>query len=375
MAKQDYYEALGVERNASAESIKNAYRRLAMKYHPDKNKGDKAAEKKFKEMNEAFSVLGDAEKRKQYDAFGHQGVNGGGAGTGGFSDFNDLGDIFDSVFGGNSGGFSDVFGGGRRRQQRANDLQYKVNIKFIEAYSGCEKQINIQIHDTCSECKGNGAKDGTAIKSCARCGGKGVTVSGNGFMQLQQTCMSCGGRGSVIEETCRTCNGGGTKMRSKSLEVKIPAGINDGDKLVLRSEATQGDLVPGDVYIWVNIEPHFLYERNGSDLYCSMPVDVFDACLGSKIELPTMSGKRVAVNIPSGSQNGKILRLRNEGMPRLGKSGHGDILVEVKIETPVNLSKKQTELVQELKTNLNKDKVNHSPNSQSWKDKLKSLFK
>ncbi|MBE8181909.1 MAG: molecular chaperone DnaJ [Candidatus Portiera sp.] len=373
MAQLDYYKTLRVERDASAESIKKAYRRLAIKYHPDKNQGDKEAEKKFKEMNEAFSVLGDAEKRQKYDSFGHQGVNGGGSSD--YSNFNDLGDIFDSVFGGKAGNFSDVFGGGRRRQQRANDLQYKINLEFEDAYKGCEHTFNIQVHDTCNECKGNGAKDGTSVKNCTRCGGKGVTISGNGFMQLQQTCSSCGGRGSIIEETCRSCNGGGTKMRSKSLQVKIPAGINDGDKMALRSEATHGDLVPGDVYVWINVKPHFLYERNGSDLYCSMPVDVFDASLGSKIELPTMSGKRVKVNIPAGSQNGKILRLRGEGMPRLGKSGQGDILVEVKVETPVNLSKKQIELVNELKSNLNQDKVNHSPNSQSWKDKLKSLFK
>ncbi|MCH9664839.1 MAG: molecular chaperone DnaJ [Gammaproteobacteria bacterium] len=382
MATSDYYKTLNVERDATAKSIKDAYRRLAIKYHPDKNKGDKDSEQRFKEINEAFSVLSDTEKRQQYDAYGHQGANGGsGGGFGGggaqwSGDFSDLGDVFDSVFGRNAGGgFGGGFGGGERRKQRANDQQYKVSIEFAEAYSGSSHKAKIHVHDTCNDCKGNGAKGGTALKDCLRCGGEGVMISNNGFMQMQQTCTSCRGQGKIIEEKCDNCNGGGTKMRQKVVEVKIPAGINDGDKMVLRGEATEGDLIPGDVYVWVNVKPHFLYEREGSDLYCSMPVDVFDASLGSKIEIPTMSGKRVAINIPAGSQNGKVLRLKGEGMPRLGKSGHGDILVEVKVETPVHLSKKQIALIEELQASFIKDKVDHSPNTQSWKDKIKSLFK
>lgn len=377
MATSDYYKTLNVERDATAKSIKDAYRRLAIKYHPDKNKGNKDSEQHFKEINEAFSVLGDAEKRQQYDAYGHQGANGGGGGgaqwSGNFSDFGDLGDVFDSVFGRNAGGGG--FGGGERRKQRAHDLQYKVNIEFAEAYSGSSHTAKIQVHDTCNDCKGNGAKGGTAIKDCLRCEGEGSTIRDNGFMRMQQTCTSCRGQGKIIEEKCSNCNGGGTKMRQKVIKVKVPAGVNDGDKLVLRGEATDGDLIPGDVYVWVTVKPHFLYNRDGNDLYCSMPVDVFDASLGSKIELPTMSGKRVAINIPAGSQNGKILRLKGEGMPRLGKSGNGDILVEVKVETPVHLSKKQIALIEELQASFIKDKVDHSPNTQSWKDKIKSLFK
>lgn len=377
MPQLDYYKVLGVEHDASLTDIKNAYRRLAMKYHPDKSKGDKENEKHFKEINEAFSVLGDKEKREKYDAFGHQGINGGGPGgqwSGDFSNFSDLGGIFESVFGGGQNPFGQAFRSRERRQSRTPDMQYKIDIPFEEAYDGSTKEITVKVQENCKDCKGNGAKDGTAIKDCLRCGGSGVMISSSGFMQVQQTCNECRGSGKIIEEECPNCHGGGTIGKDKKIEFKVPAGINDGDKVVLRGEATHGDLTPGDIYIWVNVKPHSLYDRDGADLHCYMPVDVFDAILGCEIELPTMKGK-VSVKIPPGTQNDKMLRLRGEGMPRLNSSQHGDILVVIKVETPVNLSKKQTEMIRKLGDGMDADDINHSPDTSNWKDKIKSFFK
>ena len=375
MAQLDYYKVLGVERDASEANIKQAYRRLAMKYHPDKSKGDKENEKRFKEINEAFSVLGDKKKRQQYDNFGHQGLNGGGhQWSGNFSDLGGLGDIFGEMFGGDSSPFGDAFGSRQRGPSRAPDQQYRISISFMDAYTGSKKNIKVNVHDNCGHCKGNGAKDGTAIKDCLNCGGTGVRVSSSGFMQVQQTCPRCRGEGKIIEERCATCNGQGTKEREKNIEVKIPAGVNDGDKIVLRGESTYGQLSPGDIYIWVSVKPHSLFERRAADLHCSMPIDIFDAIIGCEIKLPTMKGK-VAVKIPPGTQNGKVFRLRGEGMPRLNSSQYGDIMVKVKVETPINLSKKQLEMIRNIKEGLDNDKVDHSPTTSGWKDKLKSLFK
>ena len=380
MAQTDYYKILGVERNASASTIKNAYRRLAMKYHPDKHKGDKESETKFKEINEAYTVLNDQEKKNAYDNYGHAGVNGGGGNSGGGFSSEDLGDIFGNfrdIFGGGgdafSGAFGDVFGGGQQ-SRRGADMQYKLSISFMEAFNGCKKEFTIPVAEACDKCNGNGAKDGTALKDCLRCGGTGTMVSSRGFLQVQQPCSSCHGRGKIIEEACPSCNGKGAKSKNKNISLNIPAGINDSDKMVIRGEATAGNLQPGDVYVWINIKAHPLFHREGPDLLCEMPIDIFDAILGCSIELPAPRHK-VAVKIPAGTQNGKILRLRGEGMPRLNSKSSGDIMVQIKVETPVNLNTQQKEMIQELKDDVSKDKINHSPNTSSWKDKLKSLFK
>lgn len=373
MAQTDYYKVLGVERSASDTDIKHAYRRLAMRYHPDKHKGDKESERKFKEINEAFNVLADKEKRKTYDAYGHAGING--TGTNGFSNFGDMGDVFSSfkdIFGGSGDAFGDIFSGGRS-QRRGEDMQIKADISFEDAFNGCKKELVIPVKEKCDKCGGNGAKNGTAIKDCLRCGGSGTMVSNRGFLQVQQTCSSCRGQGKIIEEICSICRGYGTETKNKKISLDIPAGIDDNNKMVLHGEATAGNMSPGDIYVWINIKPHPLFDREGADLICKTPIDIFDAILGCKIELPTPRHK-VAVKIPPGTQNGKILRLRGEGMPRLNSKSIGDILVQIKIETPINLSTRQKEMIEELKKSITEDKINHSPNIYSWKDKLRSLF-
>lgn len=358
--KRDYYEVLGVSKSATADELKKAYRKLAKQYHPDMNPGDKAAETKFKEVNEAYEVLNDPAKRQRYDQFGHAGVDpsygagGGGSGFGGFGGgFGgfDVGDIFESFFGGGFGGSS------RTRNPnapiRGNDISVTVGLSFMEAAKGCKQTIQIQRLESCDTCGGTGAKKGTTPETCSECGGTGqVKVSQRtpiGVIQTTRTCTKCSGKGKVIRETCADCRGMGRVRKSKTLEVTVPAGIDDGQTFVLRGQGDHGinGGPAGDVNIMVSLRPDTLFERDGFDVWCDIPITFSQAVLGDEIVVPTIDGK-VQYTVPEGTQSGTVFRLRNKGIPYVSGRGRGDQYVKVNIEVPRNLSGKQKDALREF---------------------------
>jgi len=383
MAKRDYYETLGVAKNASEEDIKKAYRKLAMKHHPDRNQGDdaKRAEEKFKEAKEAYEMLSDTQKRAAYDQYGHAGVDPnmggagfrpGGEGMGGFAEA--FGDIFGDIFGGGAAGGQRR--GGGQQVFRGSDLSYAMEITLEEAAAGKETQIRIPAYETCETCKGSGAKPGTSPKVCGSCNGSGAVTMRQGFFSIQQTCPACRGAGKVIPEPCTACNGQGRIKKTKTLEVKIPAGINEGMRIRSAGNGEPGTNggPPGDLYIEIRVKQHEIFERDGDDLHCTAPVSMITAALGGQVQVPTLTGK-AEIELPEGTQHGKTFRLRGKGIKGLRSSYPGDLYCHVTVETPIKLTEHQRKLLKELEESFQKGGDKHSPNSKSWSDRVKDLFK
>jgi len=367
MPKKDYYEVLGVNRDASDQEIKKAYRKLAMKYHPDRNPDNPKAEEQFKEAKQAYETLTDPEKRAAYDQFGHAGVDqqAGMAGAGGgFA--NAFSDIFSDIFG-------DVRG--RSGVYRGADLRYNLEISLEEAARGSETRIRIPTMAECETCHGSGAKPGTKPVTCSTCGGHGQVRMQQGFFSIQQTCPKCHGSGKVIQEPCVTCHGAGRLKQHKTLSVKIPTGIDDGDRVRLSSEGEAGvnGGPPGDLYVVIHIRPHQVFTRDHSDLHCEMPISFTAAALGGEIEIPTLDGY-AKLRIPAETQSGKVFRLRGKGIKGVRSSSYGDLLCHVVVETPVSLTPRQRELLAELEAINQRDGSRHNPRAKSWMDKVKEFF-
>jgi molecular chaperone DnaJ len=372
MSKRDYYEVLGVQRNASEADIKKAYRRLAMKCHPDRNPGDAQAEQRFKEINEANEVLSDPKKRSAYDQFGHAGVGGPGGfggpegfgGAGGFSDI--FGDVFGDIFGGRAGG---------RRSHRGADLRYDLTLTLEEAVAGKDVKIRIPTLVDCQFCGGSGAKPGTKPKTCPTCSGTGQVRMQQGFFSIQQTCPQCRGTGQIVVEPCTHCHGAGRVEERKTLSVKVPPGVDTGDRIRLAGEGERGEQggPAGDLYVQIQVKDHPIFTREGDDLYCEVPIGFVAAALGGELEVPTLNGK-VVLKIPHGTQTGKLFRVRGKGVKSVRSSGVGDLLCRVVIETPVNLTERQKELLQEFDQSVQAGGERHSPHSSSWLDGVKTFF-
>ncbi|WP_372828021.1 molecular chaperone DnaJ [Polaromonas sp.] len=377
--KKDYYDTLGVPKNASDEDIKKAYRKLAMKHHPDRNQGDssKAAEEKFKEAKEAYEMLSDGQKRAAYDQYGHAGVDpnrSGGPGAEGFGGFAEaFGDIFGDVFGAQQAGRAGQRGG--RQVYRGGDLSYAMEVTLEEAATGKDAQIRIPSWDDCGTCRGSGAKPGTKVVTCTTCHGHGVVQMRQGFFSVQQTCPQCKGTGKLIPEPCVTCHGVGKTKSNKTLEVKIPAGIDDGMRIRSTGNGEPGTNggPPGDLYIEIRLKKHDIFERDGDDLHCVVPISMAAAALGGEIEVPTLAGK-AAIDIPDGTQTGKQFRLRGKGIKGVRSSYPGDLYCHITVETPVKLTEHQRKLFKELEDSLKKGGPKHSPTEETWTDKLKSFF-
>lgn len=376
--KRDYYEVLGLSKTASEDEIKKAYRKLAMKYHPDRNQGNKDAEESFKEVNEAYAVLSDAQKRSNYDRFGHSASGSGPGGFGGFSGaegfggFADaFGDIFGDIFGARSGGRS-----GARNSYRGSDLSYQVEITLEEAAHGKEMKIRIPSWNNCKTCNGSGAKPGTSPKECETCHGHGAVRIQQGIFNMQQTCPTCHGTGKVISEPCEECHGQGRIKTEKTLEIKIPQGIDDGMRIRSTGNGEPGTNggQAGDLYIEVHIKPHNIFERDGDDLHCQIPVSITTAALGGEIEVPTLGGA-ARIDIPAGTQAGKVFRLKGKGIKGIHSTYPGDIYAHILLEVPVRLTEHQRKLFKELAESLQTGGDKHSPQSKSWTDKVKDFFK
>ncbi|WP_031433685.1 molecular chaperone DnaJ [Methylomarinum vadi] len=375
MAKEDYYKLLGVDKNASDAEIKKSYRRLAMKFHPDRNKDDpQLAEKKFKEVKEAYEVLSDPKMRSAYDQFGHAGVDpsmGGGQGFGGFGGAESFSDIFGDVFG-------DIFGGGGRQRssvQRGADLRYNLELTLEEAVGGTEATVKVPVLVTCSECNGSGARKGSSPVTCSTCHGQGQVRMQQGFFSVQQTCPTCRGTGKQIKDPCPKCYGQGRVQETKTLSVKVPAGVDSGDRVRLAGEGEAGvnGGPAGDLYVQVHVKEHPIFTRDGANLYCEVPINFPTACLGGELEVPTLNGK-VKLKIPPETQTGKLFRLRGKGVKPVRGGGVGDLLCRVQIETPVHLTREQKELVEKLRDSLTGGGKQHSPQEHSWIDGVKSFF-
>ncbi|KNZ33188.1 MAG: molecular chaperone DnaJ [Methylibium sp. NZG] len=384
MAKRDYYETLGVAKNASDDDIKKAYRKLAMKHHPDRNQGDgaKKSEEKFKEAKEAYEMLSDAQKRAAYDQFGHAGVDpnmGGGRpgpgqeGFGGFAEA--FGDIFGDIFGG-QGGQGGRRGPGGQQVFRGADLNYAMEITLEEAAGGKDSQIRIPSYESCETCHGTGAKPGTSAKTCGTCSGAGTVHMRQGFFSIQQACPQCHGTGKIIPDPCTTCNGQGRVKKNKTLEVKIPAGINEGMRIRSTGNGEPGTNggPSGDLYIEIRIKQHEVFERDGDDLHCTVPVGLTMAALGGAIEVPTLGGN-AEIDLPEGTQHGKTFRLRGKGIRGVRSSYPGDLYCHVSVETPIKLTEHQRKLLKELDDSFKKSGDRHSPNAMSWTDRVKGIFK
>jgi molecular chaperone DnaJ len=374
MSKRDYYEVLGLAKDASEQDITKAYRKLAMKYHPDRNNGGdaKESEEKFKEAKEAYEVLSDASKRAAYDRFGHAGVGQGGGGFGGgpegFSGFADaFGDIFSDIFGGGRGGRSAVY--------RGADLRYSMEITLEQAAEGFATEIRVPSWETCETCSGSGAKPGTSPKTCGTCGGAGNVRLSQGFFSIQQTCPTCRGAGKVIADPCSDCSGAGRIKKNKVLEVTIPQGIDEGQRIRLSGKGEPGmnGGPPGDLYVEIHLKQHAVFQRDGDDLHCEVPIGVTTAALGGDVEVPTLSGK-ANLEIGEGTQSGKTYRLRGKGIKGVRSSYPGDLYCHVNVETPVRLSEKQKKLLRELEASLKAGGTKHSPQEKSFVEKMKGFF-
>jgi len=375
MAKRDYYSVLGVGRSATDEDVKKSYRKLAMKHHPDRNLDDKASEEKFKEAKEAYEVLSDTKKRAAYDQFGHAGVDpsagarGSGGGPEGFGGFADaFGDIFGEIFGQQRGGR----GAG---VYRGADLRFNLELTLEEAARGTEAKIRIPTMEACATCHGSGAKPGTQPKACGTCHGRGEVRVSQGFFSIQQTCPTCRGAGKVIPEPCGTCHGAGRVKKHKTLSVKIPAGVDQDDRIRLSGEGEAGmnGGPTGDLYVVVNLKPHSVFQREGADLHCEMPISFATAALGGDIEIPTLEG-HAKIKIPSETQTGQVFRLRNKGIRPVRGAVVGDLFCHVAVETPVKLTARQKELLREFETISDKDPGAHNPRAKSWMDKVREFF-
>ncbi|MGF1624613.1 MAG: molecular chaperone DnaJ [Alphaproteobacteria bacterium] len=375
MAKRDYYEVLGVAKGASAADIKKAYRKLAMEHHPDRNAGNTAAEQKFKEVSEAYEVLKDDDKRAAYDRFGHaafEAGNGAGRGAGGEFNFGaGFADIFDEMFG-------DMMGG-RRRQRggaaRGADLRYNMDITLEEAYAGKQASVRVPSSVKCDTCSGSGAERGSAPATCATCGGDGRVRAQQGFFTVERTCPSCQGAGQVIEKPCRDCGGSGRQQKDRQLSVNIPAGVEDGTRIRLSGEGEAGlrGAPAGDLYIFLTVKPHAFFKREGADIGCTVPISMVDAALGGTIEVPTIDGGRAKVNVPPGTQNEQTFRLRSKGMSVMRSAARGDMYIDIHVETPVNLSPRQQELLKEFEAEGGA-KRSHSPQSAGFFSKVKEFW-
>ena len=368
MAKRDYYEVLGVDRNVSDGDLKKADRRIAMKLHPDRNPGDTAAEEQFKEANEAYEVLSDGEKRQVYDQFGHDGLDpnsGAGRGAGGFGDI--FGDVFGDIFGGGRGG-------GRSGPARGSDLRYNMSLSLEQAVNGDSVEIRIPVLAGCDDCDGSGAKPGTSASTCPDCNGAGQVRVSQGFFSLQQTCPRCRGRGEIIADPCNTCGGAGRVEKRKTLSVKVPAGVDVGDRIRLSGEGEAGPNggPAGDLYVQIDVQAHPIFQRDGRHLHCEVPISFADAALGGELDVPTLDG-RVKLKVPAETQTGKVFRLRGKGVTQVRGSGVGDLLCRVIVETPVKLTDEQRQLLQDLKKSLESNSK-HSPRGKSWFDGVKSFF-
>lgn len=370
--KRDYYEILGVQKGVAKDDIKKAYRKLAMQYHPDRNPNNPEAEAKFKEASEAADVLLDDDKKARYDQFGHAGVNGqGGGGFSGAGDFGDFGDIFGDIFGDMLGGGRRRGGGARSRGRPGDDLQMGIDIEFAEAAFGCEKTISLTKNVKCETCSGTGAKSGSSPSTCDYCNGHGEVRRQQGFFTVSSTCPKCNGTGQMIKDPCQSCNGAGKKKKKVDLQVKIPAGIDQGQRLKLSNEGDAGTLggPNGDLYVVINIKQHEIFERDEFDVHCTVPISFSQAALGAEMEVPTLSGK-VALKIPAGTQSGVKMRLKGKGIQRLGGYGTGDQIVTVHVETPTKLSSEQKELFKRL---AEVDDLSN-PMSRGFFNKVKDLF-
>jgi molecular chaperone DnaJ len=369
MAKKDYYEVLGVNRDASDEEIKKAYRKLAMKWHPDRNPDNPKAEEHFKEAKQAYEILSDSGKRAAYDQYGHAGVDAS-AGAGAGAGFGNFSDAFGDIFG-------DIFGGGRTRSNvyRGADLRYNLEISLEEAARGTETRIRIPALEECKTCGGSGAKPGTSPTTCTTCGGHGQVRMQQGFFSIQQTCPKCHGSGKVVSSPCATCHGAGRVKQHKTLSVKIPAGVDEGDRIRLSGEGEAGvnGGPSGDLYVVIHIQPHSVFQRDHNDLHCEMPISFTAAALGGEIEIPTLDGY-AKIKIPAETQSGKVFRLRGKGIRGVRSSTQGDLLCHVVLETPVNLTSRQKELLVELEALNQKGAGRHNPRAKSWMDKVKEFF-
>ncbi len=369
MAKQDYYETLGVSRNARDADLKSAYRKLAMKFHPDRNPGDTTAEQRFKDISEAYDVLKDGQKRAAYDRFGHAAFeNGGGPRSNGDFNFSaGFADIFDEMFG-------DFMGGRAGGAARGADLRYNMEISLEEAFAGRAAEIRVPSSVTCDSCAGTGAAEGSAPTACGTCKGRGRVRAQQGFFTIERTCPTCHGVGRVIEKPCRACAGGGRVQQEKTLKVNIPSGVEDGTRIRLSGEGEAGvrGAAPGDLYIFLSIKPHRLFHRNGADVLCRIPVPMTTATLGGSIEVPTIDGSRARITLPAGTQHNHQFRLKGKGMRVLRSNARGDMYAEVAVETPVNLTKRQEELLREFETEGKGRKT--SPESEGFFSRVKEFW-
>lgn len=373
MSKRDYYETLDVKRDVNEADLKKAYRRLAMKHHPDRNTDNPEAEEKFKEAKQAYEVLSDAQKRAAYDQFGHAGVDpsiDGGPGAGGFnSDFGDIfGDVFGDIFGGNRGG-------GHNRAYRGSDLRYNLELTLEDAVFGTNIDIRVPTLETCTSCSGSGAKKGTTPTTCSTCGGVGQVRMQQGFFSVQQTCPNCRGQGKIVTDPCPDCKGQGRRQKHKTLSVKIPAGVDNGDRIRLAGEGEAGENggPTGDLYVQVQVKPHSIFKRDDNDLLCEMPISIVTATLGGELEVPTLKG-RLKLKIPAETQSGSLFRMRGKGVKPVRGGATGDLLCRITIETPVKLSGKQKDLLREFEKSIEEDTKQHSPQSASWMDRVKRFF-
>ncbi len=374
MAKRDYYEVLGVPKTASADELKKAYRRLAMKYHPDRNKDDDDAEARFKEAKEAYEVLTDDDKRAAYDRFGHDGVRAAGAGGPGPGGFGAEGfsDIFGDVFG-------DIFGAGRRgggpQVFRGADLAYELRLDLEQAVAGDNITIDVPTQVGCETCDGSGARKGTEPTTCTTCNGAGQVRMQQGFFSIQQSCPACKGTGKIIADPCDTCHGAGRVRKTKTLSVKVPAGVDDGDRIRLAGEGEAGRNggPPGDLYVEIRVKPHKIFEREGADLACEVPVSFATATLGGQVELPTLDGT-VSLKVPAGTQSGKTFRLRGKGVVTVRDPRQGDLFAQVQVETPVNLTAEQKSLLEQFDKSVKSGGSKHNPRAGGWLDSVKRFF-
>ncbi|MFT4054225.1 MAG: molecular chaperone DnaJ [Novosphingobium sp.] len=365
----DYYELLEVERTADDKVLKSAYRKLAMRYHPDKNPGCGDSEARFKQINEAYDCLKDPQKRAAYDRYGHaafqQGMGGGGGGQG--AEFGDIGDIFESIFGSAFGG------GGRQQQRRGADLRYDMEVSLDEAFRGKQTEITIEVSQSCEPCNGSGAQPGTGKRGCSMCGGHGKVRAQQGFFVVERTCPTCHGRGEVIEKPCRSCGGEGRVDKPQTLQVDIPPGVDSGTRIRLSGKGEAGPFgsPPGDLYIFLHVKRHRVFERDGTTLVTKVPITFTTAALGGSIEIPGIDGETIALDIPAGIQSGKQLRKRGEGMPVLQGRGRGDLVIEIAVETPTKLTARQKEILRELQSTETGDEC---PQSKGFFDRIKDAW-
>ncbi|MDC3024850.1 molecular chaperone DnaJ [Candidatus Pelagibacter sp.] len=373
MAKRDYYDVLGINKSANSDEIKTAYRKLAVKYHPDKNPGNKKAEEKFKEASEAYGILSDKNKKENYDNFGHAAFENGGGQRGGFGGFSgaDFSDIFEDFFG--------EFGGrgssrSRSSNNRGSDLRYDLSITLEEAYKGKKQDIKFSTSERCDTCKGDGSKPGYSADRCSYCGGNGKIRSSQGFFTVQQTCPQCNGNGEEINNPCNDCNGRGKRQASKRISVTIPRGVDDGTRIRLAGKGEAGSRggTSGDLYLFINVQSHDLFKRSDENLFFEFPISIADAALGTTIEIPTIDGGKAKIKIPDGTQNGKQFRLKGKGMPFMRRGDHGDLYVQVKTEVPIYLNKKQKELLEQFRK-IENEKSN--PSIKKFFQKAKSFWK